>query len=141
MRTNNGSVLVAPLVTRNLMVAVRQPEKRPPIYWKLPGGRIKDGETPEQAAVRETKEESGIDLTGQKLVLASKTQQAGSSGSYLQYLFLVAVPDYLLNGHCDKIVALVDNEGVTYESTCIPLDQVEAMIDFLPKHLNMLKAL
>ncbi|TQS79222.1 MAG: hypothetical protein A3Q59_06925 [Methanomethylophilus alvi] len=28
--------------------------------WEMPGGHIKEGETPEQAAVRETREESGF---------------------------------------------------------------------------------
>lgn len=140
MSTNNGSTLVA-LVAGNVMVVVQQPGKDSPLFWKLPGGRIKDGETSEQAAIRETMEETGIDLTEYKLILASKTRQVGNSGPYPQYLFLVAVPDRLLAGHRGKIVTRVDNEGTMYESTCFTLNDLETMADFLPKHLKMLRAL
>ncbi len=33
-----------------------------PEHWDLIGGHVEDGETPEQALMRETKEELGIDL-------------------------------------------------------------------------------
>ena len=32
--------------------------------WGYPGGKIDPGETPEEAAVRETKEEANLDVTG-----------------------------------------------------------------------------
>ncbi len=39
-------------------------EKQPKVYgqWNLPGGRVDVGETIEQAAVREAKEEAGFDV-------------------------------------------------------------------------------
>lgn len=38
-------------------------------YWSLPGGWIDDGETPLVAAIREAKEEVGIDVTEDELEL------------------------------------------------------------------------
>lgn len=45
-----------------LMLRRAAGEENFPGYWSLPGGNADDGETPEQAAVREPKEEMGIDV-------------------------------------------------------------------------------
>jgi 8-oxo-dGTP pyrophosphatase MutT (NUDIX family) len=40
--------------------------------WSYPGGRLEPGETPEQAAVREAKEEAGIEVSlGERLCTRS----------------------------------------------------------------------
>ena len=38
-----------------------------PEHWDFPGGTLEDGEDPAQGAIRETKEETGLDIAGPKL--------------------------------------------------------------------------
>jgi 8-oxo-dGTP diphosphatase len=42
-----------------------------PRKWALPGGKLEEGETPEQAAIRETLEETKLVVTNLKLVEAA----------------------------------------------------------------------
>jgi 8-oxo-dGTP diphosphatase len=47
-----------------VLLAQRPAGKKMAGLWEFPGGKIEDGETPEQALVRELKEELGIDTSG-----------------------------------------------------------------------------
>jgi 8-oxo-dGTP pyrophosphatase MutT (NUDIX family) len=51
-------------------------------YYVVPGGGVDPGETPEQAAVRELKEETGLDVT-----LGEKIGQTEADGNY-QYFYV-----------------------------------------------------
>ncbi|OQR88942.1 hypothetical protein THRCLA_10008 [Thraustotheca clavata] len=75
-------------------------------YW-LPGGRVDAGETPEEAAIRETKEEAGMEirLTGLiRLEYHPKTDSQGRSYVRMRFVFLAepvdleqkpkSIPDY-----------------------------------------------
>lgn len=48
-------------------------------FWKFPGGRVRDGESFQQTAMREAKEELGLDiaLQGEPIVLCFERQRNG----------------------------------------------------------------
>lgn len=56
--------VVCALIERQdrLLVAKRAPGKSMPGLWEFPGGKIQDGETPEDAIVREIREELGCNV-------------------------------------------------------------------------------
>lgn len=63
MRTRAGIVLV-----EGSKVALIERHRAGLDYFVFPGGGVDEGETPEQAAVREAKEELGLDVTVKKKV-------------------------------------------------------------------------
>ncbi|POM81081.1 hypothetical protein PHPALM_1004 [Phytophthora palmivora] len=101
-------------------------------FW-LPGGRIDSGENPAQAAIRETKEEAGIDirLTGLlKLEYHPKRDRNGSQYVRMRFIFYAepvdcdqppkSIPDYESAGatwcRADQVASLPlrGSEPVTY---------------------------
>jgi len=53
-----------------------------PSYWNIPGGHVKNGEKIIDGAARETKEESGLDVRGLKMVKKEKNIHFFSAESY-----------------------------------------------------------
>lgn len=51
-----------------ILCALRSPEMSLPNLWEFPGGKIEDGEKPEETLVREIKEELGCVIEVEELV-------------------------------------------------------------------------
>jgi ADP-ribose pyrophosphatase YjhB (NUDIX family) len=66
--TTRVSVIV---INDNRILLVRH-RKGPKYYWVLPGGRLEYGETFSECAVREAKEETGLDIEVERFLFLSE---------------------------------------------------------------------
>lgn len=55
-------------------------------YWEFPGGKVESGESPEQAAVRECHEETGLDV--RVIRLLERREHTYDHGSVALHFFL-----------------------------------------------------
>ncbi len=81
--------------------------KMPNGLWEFPGGSVDWGELPEKAAVRETKEESGLDVSDIRfLTITSATYKKNDDDKHSVYIV------YTANSSSDKVT--VSHEHVEY---------------------------
>jgi ADP-ribose pyrophosphatase YjhB (NUDIX family) len=106
------------------------------------GGEIEDGETPQEAAIREALEEADLDLSHARFSEVMEFPQIrGPRGPYVQYVLEAVVKPELIERHRTGLVDTTDAEGQKHESTAFRLESVLGMKDFMPKHANFLRAL
>lgn len=71
-----------------VFLAQRPPNKNMADLWEFPGGKIKPHETPEEALIRELKEELGITLLPEKLTPLSFVSHAYDDFYLVMLLYL-----------------------------------------------------
>ncbi|KAL1514545.1 hypothetical protein AB1Y20_003642 [Prymnesium parvum] len=87
MGTKSVLVVAAALVRapanepRRVLLAQRPAGKEMGLLWEFPGGKVEEGETPEQALVRELKEELAIDVDPSTLAPLTFASHSYTSGT------------------------------------------------------------
>jgi len=118
------AVVVWIMLPDGKILFVRDLRRPPPIYWKCPGGRSEGEETPEQTALREVKEETGISINPACLLRLHQENR----GNHVFFFFKAHIPD--LRG----LKPISDEEE---ETEIFTPDQIRSMDDFLPSHLEI----
>ena len=83
----NRSVVFVIRNKKILMEKLSYPSLGDRVFYSIPGGGIEDGETPEQAAIRELKEECGLDGT----IVRKLTELYNNDRT--EHVFEVKIPD------------------------------------------------
>lgn len=66
--TEKPGISAAIITSGDRVLMVRRRVKEGELSWQFPAGGIEDGETPEEAAVRETLEETGLKVEAERLI-------------------------------------------------------------------------
>lgn len=78
---------IAVLLVQDGKILLVQHEKNNNLYWLLPGGGVEFGETLEQAATRELKEETNLDIVLGDLVFISESIPPDRHRHVINYYF------------------------------------------------------
>lgn len=106
------------IIENNKVLLVQEKKQMAYGLWNFPGGKLESGETPEQAACREIREELSVDLINPKFI---KTYPVNNSGVDLEL--------NTFTGSIEGIVKIKDDELLAYG--WFSLESVEGMKDKL----------
>ncbi|MFH8804086.1 NUDIX hydrolase [Streptomyces sp. NPDC017936] len=80
--TDQPALSMAVVVADGKLLMIRRRQREGDLLWALPGGAIEDGESVEEAAVRETVEEVGLVVAAVKVLGERVHPKTGRAMSY-----------------------------------------------------------
>ena len=93
-------------------------------HWNVPSGRLHPGETPEEGAAREVREETGVDLEAAEITLVSTvTVKVGEANSTC-WNFRATTQEVVLRP--------ADPDGLVQEAAWFPISEAERLLAELP---------
>jgi mutator protein MutT len=106
-----------------------------PEYWDIPGGTLEDGEDPAVGAIRETKEEAGIDIVNPKLFFHRSKVDIDKNKQFVVLIFWVKVinPQVVLNTKDHQNYAWIKPSEIGQYKTVEYLGDCLGSCDFLKK--------
>ncbi|MET7429602.1 NUDIX hydrolase [Streptomyces flaveolus] len=81
--TDQPALSMAVVVADGKLLMIRRAEREGDLLWALPGGAIEAGEGPEEAAVREAVEETGLKVEAESLIGQRVHPKTGRDMSYV----------------------------------------------------------
>lgn len=127
--TTRVSVVVISSERKILLVKHRKGNRQ---YWVLPGGRLEYGETFQECAVRELKEETGLDVRVDKMIFVSEAI-APDRSRHIVNVYLTA---HIIGG-----VMALGNEPVLAGVDFVPIAELERVTLYPPVGRQILENL
>lgn len=118
--TTRVSVIIITDDKKILLVSHRKGNRS---YWVLPGGRLEYGETFQECAVRELKEETGLDIECDELVFLSESIAPDRSRH---------IVNIYIKGHVTGGEMRLGDEPVLAGVDFFPMDELDKMTLFPP---------
>lgn len=101
--------VVAGIIERDgkVLICRRRPDQAHPLKWEFPGGKLEEGESPEEALIRELSEELGIEAV------------AGSELMRYEFAYPAKQPVLLIFIHVTEWLGEIENrifESIAWEN-------------------------
>jgi len=92
------AAVIAVVLRDETMILVRRSNPPDAGFWGFPGGKIEFGESIEEAAIRELREETSVVAVATEVFTALDVLEAAANGTAVQHFVLIAVLCRWLSG-------------------------------------------
>lgn len=115
------------IIIRNRHIALIKRQRDGHVYYVIPGGGMEGGETPEQTAIRESREELGLNVSIERLLA-----RVIYHGREQYYFYARVTGGHFGTGKGPEMTGKYPPERGTYTPVWIPLHDLERINLFPP---------